>query len=262
MIDSHCHLDFYPEGERRQILENAFAAGVSAVLSIGLRLDKMAVPLQLAEEFPNKVFCTAGVHPLETGDAEAVGKDMAATLGRLAQDPRVVGFGETGLDYFKPDHPPKAKQIEVFETHIATAAECGLPLVIHNRNADDQVLRMLEGAKTPALMHCFCGDEALMERIMAAGHYVSFGGIITYKNAPAVRAAAAKADIKRILLETDAPFLSPTPHRGKRNEPALMVHSARVLAECLGMEVADLAAATDDNFYRLFAKAGASKDLT
>ena len=256
MIDSHCHLDFYAAGERRRILDDAFAAGLSALLSIGLRLDKMAAPLRLAAAFPDKVFCSAGVHPLESGGAG----EVATSLRQLAKNPHVVALGESGLDYFKPNHPPKSKQIKIFETHIRLAEECGLPLIVHNRSADDEVLTVLEGTRVPAVMHCFCGDEALMEKIMAAGLYVSFGGIITYKNAERVRKAAIFAEPKRVLLETDAPFLAPEPHRGKRNQPALMVHTAEVLARCLGMAAAELSAVTDENFYRLFPKAQRLRD--
>ncbi len=236
------------------MVRDAFAAGVSAMVSIGTRLDKMAEPLRLAEKFPSGVFCAAGVHPLESADSDE-GETLVTKLQEFASDPRVIGLGESGLDYFKSDHPPKAKQRRVFESHIAAAEVCGLPLVVHNRNADEETLEMLKGIRTAAVMHCFCADEAMMTKIMEQGLYVSLGGIITYKNAEHVRRAAALAAPDKVLLETDAPFLAPHPHRGKQNEPALVTHVAETLAQCMKMEVEELERLTDANFRRAFPKA-------
>ena len=250
MIDSHCHLDFYPEEERAGIIANATAQGITGMLTIGLRPDKWQAPLELAKTHPN-IWAAMGVHPLEAGDFK--GKEVAKALLETSKAPQVVALGECGLDYFKPNHPPKAKQMEIFEAHLTAARECGLPLIIHNRNADSDVEQMLGGAtELKAVLHCFCGDMAFAERAVDAGFYLGFGGIITYKNAPKVAEVARQIPLRHILLETDAPFLAPTPLRGKRNEPAYIPHTAEFLARLKNISTAEVITETTANFYKLF----------
>jgi TatD DNase family protein len=255
LVDSHCHLDF-PEfaPDLEAVVARAGTAGVGAMLTIGTRLDRFPGVRAVAERFAN-VYCTVGVHPHEAKDAP---EKVADELARLAGHPKVVGFGETGLDFYY-EHSPKADQERSFRAHIAAARDAGLPLVVHSRDADPDTLRVLrdeyrQGPFT-GLMHCFSSGPELAEGALALGLYISFSGIVTFKKADQVRAVAAKVPLDRVLVETDAPYLSPHPNRGKRNEPAFTALTAARLAEDRGLSAEALAEATTDNFFRLFAKA-------
>jgi TatD DNase family protein len=258
LVDSHCHLDF-PDfaDERADVIARARAAGVGCMLSISTKLSTFPAVRALAEENAD-VFCTVGIHPHE---AEAERLDNVETLVQAALHPRVVGIGETGLDYYY-DHADRGAQERVFRAHIAAARESRLPLVVHARDADADMARILveEHEKGPftGLLHCFSSSAELAEAALAIGFYVSFSGILTFKNAAGVRAVAKQVPRERLLVETDAPYLAPVPNRGKRNEPAFVVHTARVLAELRNEAPQSLAAATTENFFRLFAKAAAS----
>ena len=258
LVDSHCHLDFPDFGhELDDVVRRAGAAGVGWMLTICTHVSRFDAVLAVAEAY-DRVFCTVGIHPHEAGAEPEV---SAEHLVRLARHPKVVGFGESGLDYHY-DHSPREAQRRSFRVHAAAARQAGLPLVIHSRAADDDTLAILaeETAKGPfpGLIHCFSTGRALAEGAVDLGFYVSFSGILTFKNAADIRttAQALPLDRHRLLVETDAPYLAPVPERGKRNEPAFVAHTAAHLAELRGIAPEALAQATTDNFFRLFAKAG------
>ena len=255
LVDSHCHLDF-PEfsDELPAIIERARQAGVTRMVSIGTRIRQAAAPLAIAREHDG-IFCTVGTHPHNAEDEQDIPIDH---LTALAADDRVIGIGETGLDFFY-DHSPRDIQEKVFCTHIEAARRTGLPLVIHTRDADadmDRILRR-EMGKGPfkAVLHCFSSGRALAETAMELGLYLSFSGILTFKAAAELRAIAADMPLERLLVETDAPFLAPVPLRGKRNEPAFVRHTAAKLAEIRGLGYDELATATTGNFLALFKRA-------
>lgn len=254
LVDSHCHLDF-PDfsAELDAVVARARAAGVERMVTISTRVRRQAKLLAIAERFP-EVFCSVGTHPhYAHEEADLTAADLAAR-SRAA---KVVALGEAGLDYHY-DNSPREAQERGFRTHIAAARESGLPLVIHSREADDDTARILEeemgkGAFA-AVLHCFTGGRDLARRAIALGHFVSFTGILTFKNSDAVRAIAAELPADRILVETDAPYLAPGRLRGKRNEPAYVVETAKVLAEARGASFDEIALQTTTNFYKLFHK--------
>src|SRR5215468_7305201 len=254
LIDSHCHLDF-PDfsGELDAVVGRARAAGIARIVTISTRIKRHAEVLAIAERFPD-VYCSVGTHPHHAHEELDIGVD---DLVARTRHPKVVAIGEAGLDYHY-DFSPRAAQEQGFRAHIAAARSTGLPLVIHAREADDDVARILEeetgkGA-FPAVLHCYTGGPNLAQRAIALGLSISFTGILTFKKSDALRAIAAALPADRILVETDAPYLAPGRFRGKRNEPAYVVETARVLAETRGVSFDDIARQTTDNFFRLFAK--------
>lgn len=255
LVDSHCHLDF-PDfaGDLGGVLDRAGAAGVGTLLTICTHLSRFEAVRAVAERHPG-LWCTVGVHPHEAAPENLRAADP---LIAAALEPKVVGFGETGLDYFY-EHSPRAAQERSFRLHLAAARATGLPVVIHSRDADAETAAILEDeyAKGPftGVIHCFSGSAELARRAIALGLSISFSGILTFPKAAALREIAAGLPLERILVETDAPFLAPVPVRGKRNEPAFVAHTAACLAKVLGRPVAEIAAATTDNFFRLFGKA-------
>ena len=254
LIDSHCHLDF-PDlaAELNAVVARARAAGIARVVTISTRVARHAEVLAIAERFPD-VFCSVGTHPHHAHEELDVTVD---DLVARARHPTVVAIGEAGLDYYY-DRSPREEQTQVFRTHIAAARETGLPLVIHTRDADDDTARILEeetGQGTfVAVLHCFTGGPDLARRAIALGHFISFTGILTFKPSTALRAIAAELPADRILVETDAPYLAPMPYRGKRNEPAYVVETAKMLAETRGVSFDEIARQTSENFFRLFHK--------
>ena len=254
LTDSHCHLDF-PEfaPELDAVVARARAAGVGRIITISTRVARHAEIAALAERFPD-VFFTVGTHPLQAAEEPDV---PAERLVALSRHPKCVGIGEAGLDYHY-DAAPRDVADRVFRTHIAAARETGLPLVIHSRDADDAMAAILRdemGRGTfRAVLHCFTSSAALAATGLALGLSVSFSGVVTFKNSEALRAIARDVPLDRMLVETDAPFLAPVPYRGKRNEPAYVAETARVLAEIKGLDPADFAAATSRNVDRLFSK--------
>lgn len=258
LVDSHCHLDFSDfADERADVIARARGAGIGCMLSISTKLSTFPAVRAIAEANAD-VFCTVGIHPHE---AEAERLDNVETLVEAARHPRVIGIGETGLDYYY-DHSDRAAQERVFRAHIAAARATQLPLVVHARDADADMARILteehgQGA-FPGLLHCFSSGAELAETALGLGFYISFSGIVTFKNAESVRDVAKRVPRERLLVETDAPYLAPVPNRGKRNEPAFVVHTARALAELRGEAPEALASATTENFFRLFAKAAAA----
>ncbi|MFO1080879.1 MAG: TatD family hydrolase [Reyranellaceae bacterium] len=255
LIDSHCHLDF-PQlaADEAGVLARARNAGVAGLLTIGTRLDKFEAVRAIAERHAN-VWCSVGVHPHE---AKEEGQRTPDRLLAAAAHPRVIGIGETGLDFFY-EHSPRAEQEESFRSHIAAARESGLPLIIHTRDADAETGDILEEeyrrGPFKGLIHCFSSGPELAQRALALGLYVSISGIVTFKAADALRDTVRDLPLDRLLVETDAPYLAPIPKRGKTNEPAFVAHTAARVAELKGVGVAALAAATTDNFFRLFDKA-------
>lgn len=256
LVDSHCHLDF-PDfaDDMDAILTRAREAGIGTMLSIGTKLGKFPA-LRTLVEGHDAMFCTVGVHPHEAGKEEA--EVSVEGLCALADHPKVVGFGESGLDYYY-EYSPKDAQQRVFRLHIAAARAVGKPLVIHTRDADDDMIAILgeEMAKGTfaGLIHCFSSGERLADAALEMGLYLSFSGILTFKAADAIRAVAARAPLDRILVETDAPYLAPVPRRGKRNEPSFVAYTAQKLAEVRGMTLGEITNATSENFFRLFAGA-------
>lgn len=254
LVDSHCHLDFPDfEGELPALLQRASDAGVGLMVTISTRVRQFDRIKALAESDP-RIFCSVGTHPHNAGEETDV---TTADLVRLSAYERCVAIGEAGLDYFY-DKAPREAQATGLRRHIAAARETGLPLVIHARDADDDMIAILQDeagkGMFPALLHCFSSGRRLMEVGVDLGLYVSFSGILTFKRSEEIRAIAADVPLNRLLVETDAPYLAPQPWRGKRNEPAYVAHTAKVLAEVKGIGEAEMAAATTANFLRLFSK--------
>ena len=259
LVDSHCHLDF-PElaADRAGVLARAKTAGVTGMVTISTRVKQFDTIKAIAEAHDN-VWCSVGTHPHNADEELDIGVDE---LIRLSTHPKCVAIGEAGLDYHY-DNAPREAQAEGFRRHVAAARETGLPLVIHARSADDDVAAILEqetgqGGPFPFVLHCFTGSAELARRGLALGGYISFSGIITFKNADEIREVAAFVPADRYLVETDAPYLAPVPHRGQVNEPAFVRHTAMQLADVRGIPFDQLARETTANFGRLFSKTGVS----
>jgi TatD DNase family protein len=254
LIDSHCHLDFQDFApERDAVVSRAQAAGLARMITISTRVDAFASISAIADAY-DAVYCTVGTHPLEASRDPEVSVE---TLVNHACHPKCVGLGEAGLDYHY-DVAPRDIAHRVFRTHIAAARETGLPLVIHSRDADEDMAAILTDemgkGSFKALLHCFTSSAKLAEVGVELGLSISFSGVLTFKKSDELRAIAAKVPLDRLLVETDAPFLAPQPYRGKRNEPAFVVETAKVLASVKGMSEAEIAAATTANVLRLFSK--------
>ena len=254
LVDSHCHLDF-PDfaAELDAVVERARAAGVGRMVTISTRVGRFHQLDAITNRFDD-IYCSIGTHPHNAAEEPDI---SIADLVRFSAQQKVVAIGEAGLDYHY-DNSPRDAQEKGFRTHIAAARETGLPLVIHAREADADVARILEEESGkgafPFVLHCFTGGLDLARRGVALGGYVSFSGILTFKTGAPLRDIAAQLPEDRILVETDAPYLAPGPWRGKRNEPSYVVETARVLAESRDMTPAAVAAATTANFFRLFSK--------
>jgi TatD DNase family protein len=254
LIDSHCHLDF-PDfaDELDAVVARARAAGIDRMVTISTRVRQHEALLATAARFP-EVYCSIGTHPHHAHEEAGIG---VAELVAHSRAEKVVAIGEAGLDYHY-DNSPREAQERGFRTHIAAARETGLPLVIHSREADDDTARILEEETGKggfaAVLHCFTGGRDLARRAIALGHFISFTGILTFKNSEALRAIAAELPADRILVETDAPYLAPGKYRGKRNEPAFVVETAKVLADVRGVSLDAIAEQTTANFHRLFGK--------
>ncbi len=255
LVDTHCHLDF-PELARSldEILSRAEKAGVDKMVTICTRVRRFDVIRQIAEQHDN-VFCSVGTHPHYANDEQDV---AAKEIIALASHPKVVAIGEAGLDYHY-DNAPRDVQREVFRRHIEVARQTGLPLVIHTREADDDMIAILrqemQKGMFPALVHCFTSGRRLAETALELGLYISMSGVLTFKNSAQIQEIAKDIPLDRLLVETDAPFLAPVPRRGKTNEPALVVHTAQRLADIKDVSLSELARATTGNFFKLFEKA-------
>ena len=254
LIDSHCHLDYFEGDDREGVIARAAAAGVGEMVTIGTRLTQSDVVRGIADAHPN-VWCTVGVHPHNAAEHPVPTPEAIAAE---ADYPRVIGIGESGLDYFY-DKAPRDVQQASFRAHIRAARLAQLPLAIHARDADADIIAILreehgDGA-FDFLLHCFSSSRGLAEAALALGGYVSLSGILTFPKSLEIRDIARDVPRDRLLVETDAPFLAPVPFRGKRNEPGYVPHIARVLGEIHGMNTAEIADLTTDNFRRLFKKA-------
>ena len=255
LVDSHCHLNFEQlSSELDDVVARARAAGVGHMLTIGTKLREFAAVRAIAEGYDN-IHCSVGVHPNE---AESENDEVStAKLIELAAHPKVVGIGETGLDYFY-EHAPRELQTKSFRQHIAAARETGLPLIVHTRDADQDTIDILqdEYGKGPftGVIHCFSSGWKVAEKSMEIGFYISISGIVTFKAAEELREHVRKIPLDRLLVETDSPYLAPVPKRGKTNEPAFVAHTAAQVAALKGVDTDRLASITTDNFFKLFNK--------
>lgn len=256
LIDSHCHLN-YPEFQEdlADVIARAKEKGVETFLTVNTRLSEAPDLHRLADRFP-EVYCSVGIHPHEAEAHVKVAKGDALiqALTESANHPKVVALGETGLDYYY-NHSPREPQLACFEGHIEAAKILALPLIIHTREADEDTVETLKKVghnQVEGVFHCFGGGEALARKALDLGFYISLSGILTFKTAETLREVARFVPLDRLLVETDAPFLAPIPHRGKRNEPAFVTVTASKLAEVRGLSLAAVAQATTQNFYTLF----------
>jgi TatD DNase family protein len=254
VIDSHCHLDF-PDfaDDLDAVVDRARAAGVERMITIGTRVSKAPRVAAIAEQFDD-VFFTVGTHPHE---AAGEGAEDFDAMRAFANHPKCVGIGEAGLDYHY-DNAPRDVAQRVFRGHIKLARELDLPLVIHTRDADDDMAAILTDemgqGRFRAVLHCFTSSRELAEAALDLGLMISFSGTVTFKKSEDLRAIARDVPLDRLLIETDAPYLAPTPHRGRRNEPAFVVATAGVVAETRGIELEALAAATRANTLSFFSR--------
>lgn len=255
LIDSHCHLDYFQGEERAAIIARAAAAGVTEMVTIGTRLTQSDVVRAIADANPT-VWCTVGIHPHNAGE------HLVPTVEAIVAEtdyPKVIGIGESGLDYFY-DKAPRDQQAASFRAHIRAAQISGLPLVIHARDADADIAKILReewdsGGKFAFLLHCFSSGRGLAEAALALGGYISLSGILTFPRSQDIRDIARDVPPDRLLVETDAPYLAPVPFRGKPNEPGYVVHTCAILAKVHGMSAGAMADLTSLNFQRLFTKA-------
>ncbi|WP_428395909.1 TatD family hydrolase [Lichenicoccus sp.] len=257
VIDSHCHLDRLDTEPVADVLARAHEAGVAGMVTIGTRLSEAPRQIALCRKAAPRVWCSIGTHPDHAGE-EALPEPAA--LAAMAAPDCVIGIGETGLDYFHGASDARAAQQLSFRVHIRAARIADLPVVIHARDADDDVIAVLEdehrvGGAFRLLLHCFSSGAALAERAVQLGGYVSFSGILTFPKSRALRDIARSLPLERLLVETDAPYLAPVPMRGRRNEPAFVVHTAAVLASLRGLAPEEMARLTTRNFHALFSKA-------
>ncbi len=252
LVDHHCHLDF-PQfaSDLDGVVERATAAGVGTLVTISTRIRRLPDILDIAERFPD-VWCSVGTHPHQADEERGI---ETAEIVRLSRHPKVVAIGEAGLDYFYR-HASPAAQAEGFRRHIAAARETGLPLEIHTRDADEDTQAILEDEHAkgafPAILHCFTGGRRLALRAVELGLYVSFSGVATFRKAEELRAIAAEIPLDRILVETDAPFLTPHPYRGQPNQSYCLPYTARALAAVRGVADEEMARILGANARRVY----------
>ena len=255
LIDSHCHIDSDRfDEDRDDVVQRARDAGVEVMLTIGTgdpHSDDFLKAVAVAEKYDN-VFASVGVHP---HDAKLYDDAAEEHLVDLAKSEKVIAWGEIGLDFYY-DHSPRDVQEQVFRAHIAASKASGLPLIVHAREADTEIARILrEESPRAGVLHCFSSGRGLAEVALEIGFFISISGIVTFRKADELRAIVRDVPLDRLLVETDAPYLAPVPYRGKRNEPAYVVATAAEVAELKGITLDELAAATTENFFRLFQKA-------
>jgi TatD DNase family protein len=250
LIDSHAHLEMEDfERDREMVLKRALEAGLTHILTIGTDLPSSGKALDLSEKNPF-VFASVGFHPHHAKDVDSASLDALASL---AKSPKVVAWGEIGLDLFRRHSPPQRQQ-EVFEQQVDMASRLGLPVIIHSRDANDEVLRVLKKRRGygTGVIHCFSGNYDVAMAFIELGYLISIPGTVTYKNATVTQDVARRVPLESLLVETDAPFLAPIPFRGKRNEPAYMVHTVSKIAELRNMGVHAVAHSTSENAKRVF----------
>jgi len=256
LVDSHCHLDMIENTTPQELITTAMAQGVEYFLCVSVDLKKFPNMFNMIETIAS-VFASVGVHPNYTCDDEPT----VETLVNLAQHQKVIAIGETGLDYYR-SQGDLTWQHQRFQTHIHAAQQVNKPLIIHSREAREDTLRILRAENAQSvggIMHCFVEDLATAEKAMDMGFYISFSGIVTFKQATALQEVARQIPLDRLLVETDAPFLTPMPHRGKTNQPAYVKHVAEFIAKLRGISLAELTQITTENFFRLFPYALSTK---
>jgi TatD DNase family protein len=249
-VDSHCHINFHELAENiDDVLAQMRHNEVIAALCVSVNLTDFPQVLAIAEQYPH-IYASVGVHP----DYESAEEPSVARLVELARHPKVIAIGETGLDYFRLTGDLEWQR-ERFRNHIRAARECGKPLIIHTRSAAEDTLRLMaeeNAAEASGVMHCFTESWEVAEAALAMGFYISFSGIVTFKNAKQLKEVAQRVPLERMLIETDSPYLAPVPHRGKLNQPAYVKHVAEEIALLRGISVAEVGQSTSDNFTRLF----------
>ena len=255
LVDSHCHLDFDSFAtDRSEVIQRARSAGVQTLVTICTRVSRFGEILKIAES-DSEIWCSVGIHPHHTEEEDLVSVD---DLVERATHPKVIGIGETGLDYHY-DNSPRELQKTSFRTHIAAARSSGLPLIVHNRQSDEDMIEILEEEMSrgafSGVLHCFSSGQTLARRALKMGFYISLSGIVTFRNAKELRELVEEIPEEKLLVETDAPFLAPVPNRGKRNEPSFVVHTATEVARLKNMNIKAFSKCSTENFYRLFKKA-------
>ena len=254
IVDSHCHLIYFSDDEIPKVISRAEQNGVRILHNICISINDIPKLLKISSSY-DQVYCSVGIHPLDTTveKGECINADE---LIEFTKGKKVISIGETGLDFYKSDN--KSYQKESFVSHIETARVTGLPLVIHTRNADSEMIDMLnsemKNSTFSGVMHCFASSKELAYKAMDLELYISFSGIITFKNASLLREIAQNVPRERVLVETDAPYLSPEPYRGRKNEPAMAKYVVNCLAELWNESPEQVAKITTNNFFRLFTK--------
>lgn len=254
IVDSHCHLNYEGLAERQEaVIDRARDAGVGCMLSINTKLREYDEIIAIIEKYPD-IFGTVGIHPHE---AESEADVAVGALTERAQHPKIVGIGETGLDYYYDNAPRDLQRIN-FRAHLQAAQQTGLPVVVHTRDADKDCVQILEeemkNGSFKGVIHCFTASQWLADACLAMGLYISISGIVTFKNAQTIQETAKKLPFDKVLIETDAPFLAPIPHRGKTCEPAFVADTARFLADLRGESYQEFTRQTTANFFTLFDK--------
>lgn len=249
LIDSHAHLEMEEfDADRNDVIERARLAGVECIVTVGTNLSLSRKALSIARQYPN-IYATVGIHP---HDVAGAGDQAFDELKALASDPKVVAYGEIGLDYYR-NLSPQEKQIEMFSRQLEIAGELKLPVIIHDRDAHEQTLQMVKSSGIrKGVFHCFSGDWPMARQCIDMGFYLSIPGVVTFKQSQNLQEVVRRAPLEWLLLETDCPYLTPVPHRGKRNEPAFIVHTARKAAELRGVSYEEMARAAAQNTKRLF----------
>lgn len=258
LVDSHCHLNYPQLADTSGVIARAKAAGVGMMQTISTQRSDFAAVKALAEQYP-EIYCSIGIHPHEAEPHEDISE---AELLEAASHPRVIGIGETGLDYYY-EHSPRQAQQDLFRRHIRVGRQLDLPVIVHSRDADEDTVRILkeegeQGGPFRFLIHCFSSTAWLAEESVRLGGYISCSGIITFKKSQVLRDAVATVPLDRLLVETDSPYLAPEPHRGKPCEPAYTALTAMALAKLKGVDAITIATQTTENFFRLFSKADQS----
>jgi TatD DNase family protein len=257
LVDSHCHLNYPALADTKGVIQRAKEAGVALMQTISTKRSDFAEVKKLAESYP-EIYCSIGIHPHEAEPHEDITQEE---LLHEASHPRVIGIGETGLDYYY-EHSPRKAQQELFRRHIQVARQLDLPVIVHSREADEDTIAILkqehEKGKFRFLIHCFSSTKYLSEESVKLGGYISCSGIITFKKSQALREAVAEVPLEHLLVETDAPYLAPEPYRGKPCEPAYTALTAAKLAEIKSVSMEEVANATTANFMRLFSKVSAA----
>ncbi len=259
LVDSHCHLNYPEFADIVAVVARAKAAGVGVMQTISTKRSDFEAVHQIALENPN-IYCSMGIHPHEAEPHEDISEEELLLWGAKE---KVIAIGETGLDFYY-EHSPREVQETLFRRHISAARMLGLPVIVHTRDADEETIRIMkdEYAKGPftGLIHCFSTGAELAHEMVKLGFYISLSGIITFKKSQALRDIVAELPLEKLLVETDAPYLAPDPHRGKPNEPAYTALVAKKLAEIKGVSVAEVERVTTQNFFDLFTRAQAPKD--